>query len=81
LCWPHSVGQNHLLCNVAAFTGMPYISKSSDIQSFISLIWKEPYYDKLQVSQGSRRLFQYSRKIMCRFQLREVESHVSVWTT
>jgi hypothetical protein len=32
------------------------------------------------VSQASRRLFQYSRKIL-RFQLREVGSHVSVWTT
>jgi hypothetical protein len=28
-CWTKS-----LLCNVAAFIGMPYISKSSDIQSF-----------------------------------------------
>jgi hypothetical protein len=27
-CWTKS-----LLCNVAAFTGMPYISESSDIQS------------------------------------------------
>jgi len=44
-------------------------------------MWKEPYYDKLQVSQASRRLFQCSRKILCRLQLREVESHVSVWTT
>jgi hypothetical protein len=44
-------------------------------------MWKEPYYDKLQVSQASRRLFQYSRKTLCRFQLREVGSHVSVRMT
>jgi hypothetical protein len=44
-------------------------------------MWKKPYYDKLQVSQVSRRLFQYSKKILCRFQLREVGSHVSIWTT
>jgi hypothetical protein len=42
---------------------------------------KEPYYDKLQVTQASRRLFQYLRKILCRFQLREVGSHVFVRTT
>jgi len=36
----------------------------------ISLIWKEPHYNKLQVSQASRRLFQCSRKILYRFQLR-----------
>jgi hypothetical protein len=33
------------------------------------------------VSQASKRLFQYSRKILCRFPLREVGSHVSILTT
>jgi hypothetical protein len=51
---------------------MPYISESSQYLDFMSIIRKEPYYDKLQVSQASRRLFKASRKILCRFQLIEV---------
>jgi hypothetical protein len=43
----------------------------------ISRIWKEPHYDMLQVSQASSRLFQCSRKTMCRFQLKEVGSQAS----
>jgi hypothetical protein len=43
-------------------------------------MWKELYYDKLQVSQASWRLFQCSRKILCRFQLREVGSQATVRT-
>jgi len=43
-------------------------------------MWKEPYYDKLRVSQASWRLFQCSRKILCKFQLREVGSKATVRT-
>jgi hypothetical protein len=43
-------------------------------------MWKESYYDKLQVSQASWRLFQCPRKILCRFQLREVRSQVTIRT-
>jgi hypothetical protein len=37
-----------LLYNVAIFTGMPYIPESSKYLEFISLRWKEPYYDNFQ---------------------------------
>jgi hypothetical protein len=47
---------------------------------FISLMWKESYYDKLQVSQASGRLFQCSRKILYRFQIREVGSQATLRT-
>jgi len=43
-------------------------------------MWKESYYDNLQVSQASWRLFQCSRKILYRFQLREVGSQETVRT-
>jgi hypothetical protein len=65
-----------LLCNVVAFS-----SESSRYSEFVSLKWKEPHYDKLHVSQASRRLFQCSRKILCRFLLKEVGSQASVRTT
>jgi len=35
-----------LSCNVAVFTEISYIPKSSKYLEFISLRWKEPYYDK-----------------------------------
>jgi hypothetical protein len=34
--------------NTAISIGMPYIPKSSKYLEFISLRWKEPYYDKFQ---------------------------------
>jgi hypothetical protein len=37
-----------LSCNVTVFTRMPYIPKSSKYLEFISLRWKDPYYDKFQ---------------------------------
>jgi hypothetical protein len=43
-------------------------------------MWKESYYDKLQVSQASGRLFQCSRKILYRFQIREVGSQATLRT-
>jgi hypothetical protein len=75
-CWTKS-----LLFNVATFTRMLFISEFSRYSECISLIWKEPHYDKLQVSQASRRLFQCSWKILCRFLLRKVGSQASVRTT
>jgi hypothetical protein len=37
-----------LSCNVAVLTGIPFISESLKYSEFISLIWKESYYDKFQ---------------------------------
>jgi hypothetical protein len=37
-----------LSCNVVVFIGMPYILESSKYLEFISLRWKDPYYDKFQ---------------------------------
>jgi hypothetical protein len=51
------------------------------------MIWKEPFMTnfechKLQEGYFSvQGYFEYPRKILYRFQLREIESHVSVWTT
>jgi hypothetical protein len=76
LCWTKS-----FLCNVAAFTGMPFISE------FISLIWKEPFMTKFECHKlqegyfSVQGYFEYPRKILCRFQLREIRSHDFVQTT
>jgi hypothetical protein len=40
-----------LLCNVAVFTGMLFISKSSE---FISLIWKEPFMTSSSVTSWKK---------------------------
>jgi hypothetical protein len=39
-----------LSCTVADFTGMPYQFRVFKYSEFISLIWKEPYYDKISVT-------------------------------
>jgi hypothetical protein len=57
-----------LSCIVAALIGMPYISESSKYLEFISLIRKKTILWQASVSQASRRLFQCSMKILCRFQ-------------
>jgi len=45
---------------------------------FISLIWKEPYYDKLQCYKLQEDYFRNFRKILCRFQIKKVGSFISV---
>jgi hypothetical protein len=35
-----------LLCNVVVFTRMPYHFRVFKLIEFMSLIWKEPHYDK-----------------------------------
>jgi hypothetical protein len=51
-----------LSCNVAVFTGMPYILESSSYLEFISLRWKEPYYDKFSVTSMKKSISEVLRR-------------------
>jgi hypothetical protein len=54
---------------------------------FISLIWKEPFMTKFECHKlqegyfSVQGYFEYPRKILCRFQLIEIKSHVSIRKT
>jgi len=50
-----------LSCNVV-FTGMLYIPKSSNYLEFISLRWKEPYYDKFSVTSMKNAISKVPRR-------------------
>jgi hypothetical protein len=57
-----------LLCNVADFTGMPYQFRVFKYSEFISLIWKWPYYDKINVTSVNKECLD-SKKTLQSLQL------------
>jgi len=58
-----------LSCNDVVLTGIPFYFRVFRYSEFISLLWKEPYYDKFQCHKLQKRQFQSSRKILRSFQL------------
>jgi hypothetical protein len=58
-----------LSCNVTVLTGIPFISESSKYLEFISLIWKEPYYDKFQCHKLQEGNSKVSERLCKVFQL------------
>jgi hypothetical protein len=56
-----------LLCNIAIFTGMPYMPESSKYLEFISLRWKELYYDKFQCHKLQEGYFSVQGRFYANF--------------
>jgi hypothetical protein len=69
-----------LLCNVAVLIGMPYISESSKYLEFMSLIWKQPYYDKFQCHKLQQGYFRVPGRFCADSNSAKVRYFVSVQT-
>jgi hypothetical protein len=57
-CWTKS-----LLYNVVDFTRMPYQFKVFKYSEFIYLIWKRPYYDKINVTSFKKECLNFKKTL------------------
>jgi hypothetical protein len=69
-----------LSCNVAILTGIPYYFRVFKFLDIISLIWKEPYYDKFQCHKLQEGNFRVSGRFCAVDNSAKVGSLVSVRT-
>jgi hypothetical protein len=69
-----------LSCNVVVFTGMLYIPESSKYLEFISLKWKEHYYDKFSVTSVKKVISEVPGRLCAEFKTVNLKSLASVWT-
>jgi hypothetical protein len=65
-----------LLCNVV-FIGMLYIPESLNYLEFISLRWKEPYYDKFNVTSMKKAISEVSERFCADSNLEKSDPKIS----